>query len=111
MVPECSNHVRSVNSISSITRQEVAELQGDKATEATAQIRTRQEATENQGGDAIEATGGASSQENTVLQKLEKWANYESYGEPVQPTRCISYLTGCPADIRNRCGKIFAASG
>ena len=81
--------MRTVNSTSSITRQEVAELRGDEATDATAQRRTRQEATEGQGEGAIEATGGALSQENTVLQKLEKWANYESYGKPVQPTRCI----------------------
>ena len=29
----------------------------------------------------------APKEENTVLQKLQKWADYDSYGDPVLPTR------------------------
>ena len=38
--------------------------------------------------------GLAPKEENTVLQKLQKWADYDSYGEPVPPTRYDSRAAG-----------------
>ena len=40
--------------------------------------------------------GLAPKEENTVLQKLQKWADYDSYGEPVPPTR---YGTRAAGDL------------
>ena len=64
-----SKDERSANSVSSITRQDlgkVAELNAEASNEVPKL---------------------APKEENSVLQKLQKWADYDSYGEPVQPTR------------------------
>ena len=57
------------NSVASITTQEVAELPGV-------------------GEEPGDTPALAPKEENTVLQKLQKWADYDNYGEPVEPTRC-----------------------
>ena len=69
---EGSRDGRADSSLASITTQEIAELQGE-------------------GGETGEVPALAPKEENTVLQKLQKWADYDSYGEPVEPTRSLLY--------------------
>ncbi len=65
---EGSRDGRTANSVASITIQDIAELPGGPE----------------ESGDAPAL---APKEENTVLQKLQKWADYDNYGEPVEPTR------------------------
>ena len=65
---EVSRDGRTANSVASITTQEAAELPGGP----------------DESGDVPAL---APKEENTVLQKLQKWADYDNYGEPVEPTR------------------------
>ena len=71
---------RTANSTASITTQEVAELHGE-------------------GDGSGEAPPLAPKEENTVLQKLQKWADYDNYGEPVEPTRY--YFLSALLDMHN----------
>lgn len=68
-LPEGSRDGLIANSVASITTQDVAELPGV-------------------GDEPVGAPTLAPKEENTVLQKLQKWADYDSFGEPVEPTRC-----------------------
>ena len=66
---EGSRDGQIANSVASITTQDIAELPGV-------------------GDEFGSAPALAPKEENTVLQKLQKWADYDNYGEPVEPTRC-----------------------
>lgn len=49
--------------------------------------------------DSGRASDLSSKEDSSVLQKLQKWADYVSYGEPVQPTRFLPMKTPMSSEI------------